>query len=270
MDGKKKKEYIIAGGKTGSERLIKIAKTTWETTRKHILDAGLQKGMKVLDVGCGNGLVTQEMAKIVGKEGEVWGLDFDASIIEIAKNMDTHNTVNFFELDISTQKINETEKFDFIFVRYVLTHLANPDEVVKKLKKALKPEGILYLEDIDMSGYFCHPPNKAFDKYLNLYKQYTSGKGQNPFIGKELYQKLLDNNFKHIGLQSSNKCFHQGIGKEVAYDTFNAIGPMLIKEKLLTQKEFEEVLSELKEFVSKDEVITSFPRMFHCYGKKYV
>jgi 2-polyprenyl-3-methyl-5-hydroxy-6-metoxy-1,4-benzoquinol methylase len=61
--------YAIRGGREGKERLNLLARVMLSTTSQLLNAAGLSKGIKCLDVGCGGGHVTLFMASVVGPEG---------------------------------------------------------------------------------------------------------------------------------------------------------------------------------------------------------
>ncbi len=266
---KNNQNYIINGGKQGSDRLKKLADATWENTRFYTLKAGLKKDLSVLDIGCGNGIITQYIQKIVGRLYETWAFDFDPKIIEIAKKLNERNdSINFFEFDISLNDLYLENKFDFIFCRYFLTHISNPDTVLVKLKKMLKPGGTLFLEDIDFKGHFCYPKNDAFDKYIKLYQDLCIIKQGNPYIGQQLFSMMKKNMFRDVKFFTTNDSFNIGPGKETALITFKAIYPLLLQNNLIDKKNGDKLITQLSEFTKQENSIISLPRIFHCYGVK--
>src|SRR2546430_2685819 len=62
-----------------------------------------------------------------------------------------------------------TTRVSFVLIRFVLTHLASPETLLAHALAALKPGGVLAVEDIDYSGQFSEPPSPAFDCYRELY-----------------------------------------------------------------------------------------------------
>jgi SAM-dependent methyltransferase len=77
--------YAIRGGKQGKERLDVLARVLLPTTTQLFDRAGLIKGMKCLDVGCGGGHVAMLIAGIVGPEGLVIATDTDPEILALAR-----------------------------------------------------------------------------------------------------------------------------------------------------------------------------------------
>jgi 2-polyprenyl-3-methyl-5-hydroxy-6-metoxy-1,4-benzoquinol methylase len=77
--------YVIRGGAEGRCRLRLLAQLFGPSTRALIEHVGIASGACCLDVGCGGGDVTLELARAVGPAGRVIGVDFDAEKIEIAR-----------------------------------------------------------------------------------------------------------------------------------------------------------------------------------------
>src|SRR5215510_3163017 len=74
---KARTDYVLRGGDAGAERLRLLAQVVWPTTERLLDRAGVAPGMRCLDVGCGIGAVTVELARRVGPSGHVLGIDFD-------------------------------------------------------------------------------------------------------------------------------------------------------------------------------------------------
>src|SRR5262249_10791451 len=70
--------YIIRGGQAGRERLRLLARVMWPTTRELFERVGVRPGMRCLDVGCGGGDLSLDLARLVGPRGSVVGIDLDA------------------------------------------------------------------------------------------------------------------------------------------------------------------------------------------------
>jgi len=82
---RKKKHYVIRGGVEGRERL-RILSRIMRPTRQNLLQrSGIQPGMVCLDIGCGGGDVSFDLARLVGPNGRVVGIDIDEVKIDIAR-----------------------------------------------------------------------------------------------------------------------------------------------------------------------------------------
>ena len=77
--------YVIKGGVEGRERLRLLSEIMGPSTRALLAEVGVLPGATCLDVGCGGGDVTFELARAVGPSGRVVGVDRDRTTIDIAK-----------------------------------------------------------------------------------------------------------------------------------------------------------------------------------------
>src|SRR4051794_11320781 len=78
-------DYVLRGGDRGAERLRLLASVKWPTTKTFLHRAGLRRGLRCLDVGCGTGAVTLRMARAVGPTGRAVGVDVDERCLEVAR-----------------------------------------------------------------------------------------------------------------------------------------------------------------------------------------
>ena len=83
--------YALATGEAADYRLRILHDIYGPGTRRVLLDAGLRRGMRVADIGCGVGMVTAQLAELVGPEGHVVGVDASgAQIAQAHSRLDGH------------------------------------------------------------------------------------------------------------------------------------------------------------------------------------
>ena len=245
-----------------------LARVMWPYTFPFLQLAGLKEGMKCLDVGCGNGEFTRRIAEIIGPKGHITGIDFDPAIIAIAQDGSGNDgNIEFSVMDIAQDEPDD-EAYDFIFCRFILSHLQSPAEVVQRLFSALKAEGVLAVEDVDFGGSFSYPPSEAFDQYVRWYTGLGIQKGSNPRIGPLLVELIKSAGFQHIRMNVEMPTFFEGDGKRMALLTLQAISQRIIMEKLATKEEVDEAIHELETYSKDASSIISMPRIFQVNGIK--
>ncbi len=117
-------QYVIRGGKLGYERLQVLARS-WQLTTSALLDrAGPGPGMSCLDLGCGGGDVTFELARRAAPGGSATGIDMDEVKLGLARQAAAAqgiSNVAFRAQDIYAWA--EPGRYDLVYCRNVLQHL---------------------------------------------------------------------------------------------------------------------------------------------------
>ena len=112
--------YIIRGGIEGRERLRLLARVMRPTTLALFERAQLTPGMRCLDVGCGGGDVSMDLAELVGPDGSVVGTDIDEVKLEIARAEAAAagaGNVEFKAADASA--LGYDREFDAVYIRFL-------------------------------------------------------------------------------------------------------------------------------------------------------
>ncbi len=261
--------YIIDGGNEGKNRLNVLADAMHEYSLALLQKTGLQEGQSFLDNGCGGGHVAMMAARIVGKYGKVVGLDFDETIIELAKADQDKEALSNIDFKVcNAYDLNEYSVFDMAYARFLLSHLEHPLTALQKMKQAVKPGGTVIIEDIQFSGHFSYPVNPAFNEYVELYQQAVQIRGGNAEIGPLLIALFKQASFKAIEFDMVQPAFTEGGGKWMAYLTLDKIKHTFIKQQLISREALNILLKELKEFTEDPNSIISMPRIFRVWGIK--
>jgi ubiquinone/menaquinone biosynthesis C-methylase UbiE len=108
-----------------------------------ILKPFIKDGMTVLDLGCGPGFFTMEMAEIVGKRGKVTAADLQEEMLDIvrkkAAGTSLQSIIEYHKCE--SDKTGLSGIFDFVFVFYMLHEV--PDQIVflQEVHSLIKPDG---------------------------------------------------------------------------------------------------------------------------------
>jgi ubiquinone/menaquinone biosynthesis C-methylase UbiE len=115
-------------------------------TQKLLSHVETNGSQRFLDVGCGNGLVSRYLAREY--DGEVTGIDIDPEQIELARR-DSAGVENvcFLEDDAAELPFPDNS-FDIVFSLGALHYISNWLDVLKEIKRVLKPDGYFVYADI--------------------------------------------------------------------------------------------------------------------------
>ena len=163
----KEEHYQCEVQKGGSKGLDLLDLIFNEPTMHFIKSNGIKPGMKVLDIGCGTGIMSRWLAEQVGENGKVIAIDNNENQIEAAKQHAAKNEIGnieyklFSAYDILDLKV----KFDLIYCRFVLHHLESPRKAITLFYSALNEGGIYIGEEGLVNAAFAYPPTFAWSGY---------------------------------------------------------------------------------------------------------
>lgn len=147
---------------------------TAENSAGYLLPS-LRPGMNLLDVGCGPGTITLDLAaRLV--PGRVLGIDREPAVIAEAAGRlppGTSDNVEFragnvYSLDLAA------ESFDVVHAHQVLQHLTDPVAALKEMRRVLRRDGVLAVRDSDYGGFVWAPSNRLLDRWMQLHHQVCS------------------------------------------------------------------------------------------------
>ncbi|MEL0104859.1 MAG: bifunctional 2-polyprenyl-6-hydroxyphenol methylase/3-demethylubiquinol 3-O-methyltransferase UbiG [Methylophilaceae bacterium] len=106
------------------------------------------KGKRVLDIGCGGGILAEALAR---EGAEVTGIDQGERVIKIAKlhSLESQLNINYEQINIENFIKKNKHKFDVITCLEMLEHVPDPASVIKACSQILKPDGKLFLSTIN-------------------------------------------------------------------------------------------------------------------------
>ncbi len=232
--------------------------------------------LKVLDIGCSNGFKTKMLFDEHDNIIKITGIDIDENAINEAKLNFKKNEKYSFELK-SLEELDDTSTYDIINLSYVLQHLKNPQEVLKKLKDMLSDRGIIIIKVPDDSFKFCYPDNQdLLHKIFNLYEKeimikQNITKYTDRYIGKKVYSYLARNNYNNIKVYYS---INDTIGKTLeqrlkffdgTISFRSAINKKNISEEVTN--EMEELLNELKKEFEKEDFYYTMTVLYYVASK---
>jgi ubiquinone/menaquinone biosynthesis C-methylase UbiE len=178
--------YAISGGEADADRLARQARVMARATGAFLARAGLRPGWRCLDLGCGDGQVTLEMARAVAPSGEAVGVDLDGAAVEIARRSASAAALPARFVRGDAVRPPAGAGFDLAFARLLLSHLADPSAVLRAMRSAVRPGGVVAVEDLFTGTLRSEPPVAALDRLQEVYSATVRRHGGDPTIGPRL------------------------------------------------------------------------------------
>lgn len=140
----------------------------------------LTADMSLLDVGCGPGTITADLAGLVG---QVTAIEPTPDALALARDFVTRSNVRFDVADVHALPY-EDNTFDVVHAHQVLQHVHDPVGALKEMRRVSK--GVVAARDSDYGGFVWYPEVPALDDWLALYRRIARRNGGDPDAGRKL------------------------------------------------------------------------------------
>jgi ubiquinone/menaquinone biosynthesis C-methylase UbiE len=262
-------KYVIRGGVEGRERLRLVSEVMGPSTRALFDEVKIPLGSSCLDMGCGGGDVTFDLARAVGPEGRVVGVDVDETELDIARlegRAQNLPNVTFEPRDVTAWKPDEV--FDVVYARFLLTHLPDPVSVISTVRRSIRPGGLFIVEDIDFRGHFAEPNCHALARSVELYTKVVQNRGADPNIGPRLPGLLRQQGFEEIRMSMFHPAALQSGIKLLICVTLEKVADAILEDGLASAEELREMIEELYAFARDPRTVLGGPRVFQTWGRR--
>ncbi len=261
-------EYTLATGAAAVRRLHVLHNVYSPVGRRVLLRAGLAKGMKVADFGCGVGVVSRMLAEMVGSSGSVTGIDVNGDQLEQARQWCASAGLNTTFIEASADNTGlERGVFDLAYCRFLLLHLTDPTACLREMREILKPGGILVVEDGDLTSAGSIPPT-ALNASADLFGRLGRARGLDYTLGANLYHLVTSAGFCDAGLEIHQPAIRQGENRNLLKWSVEEAAPALIDAGLITPAQLQRTLEEMQEATDNPGVVVLMPRMSLVWARK--
>jgi SAM-dependent methyltransferase len=176
---------------------------TWRTAENSAayLLPSLHPGLSVLDVGCGPGTITLDLARLVAP-GKTIGLDRSAEVVARARADAGGTDAGWIAGDVYALPFPDAS-FDVVHAHQVLQHLGKPVAALKEMRRVLRPGGLLAARDGDYAAFAWAPDDPRLVRWLEIYRAVARRNGGEPDAGRYLKGWGLDAGFADVRATSS-------------------------------------------------------------------
>jgi SAM-dependent methyltransferase len=161
--------------------------------------AGFSRGDTIIDVGCGPGYATMDLAEIVGATGRVIAVDRSHRFLEALernRRERAFDNIKVVESDLDAARFGDRIA-DGAWCRWVLAFVPNPRDVVERIARAIKPGGALVSHEyFDYASWRALPPSPLFQEFVASVISNWRASGGEPDIALELPHWLEELGFE--------------------------------------------------------------------------
>jgi SAM-dependent methyltransferase len=179
---------------------------TWRTAENSAayLLPHLRPGLSLLDIGCGPGTITADLAELVAPS-QVIGLDAADDVIAQATAYAAERGVAHLRFEVGDlfHLPYPDGAFDVIHLHQVLQHLADPVAGLTELRRVLADGGVLAARDSDYGAFSWAPADPVLDRWLALYFEITRRNGHDAAIGPKLLGHAHAAGFTDVSVSST-------------------------------------------------------------------
>jgi SAM-dependent methyltransferase len=142
----------------------------------------LRSGLSLLDVGCGPGTITADLADLVAPAA-VTAIEPVPDAVGAARRAAGARNIRFEIADVHNLPYADGE-FDVVHAHQVLQHVADPVGALREMRRV--SAGLVAARDADYGAMTWYPENPALDQWLDLYRQTHRRNGGEPDAGRRL------------------------------------------------------------------------------------
>jgi SAM-dependent methyltransferase len=168
----------------------------------------LRPDARLLDIGCGPGTITADLAALV-PDGEVVAIDVAPGILEDARaeagRRQLTNVV--FEVGDVYQLAYASDSFDVVHAHQVLQHLSDPVAALREMRRVCRPGGVVAARDADYGGMFWYPAEPGVSEWQELYRKVARVLGGEPDAGRRVLSWARQAGFTSVEASAGVWCY---------------------------------------------------------------
>jgi SAM-dependent methyltransferase len=244
----KSSEYILGTSDEEIERLAYQHQVWLDEAVELWTKAEFGLGQQIVDIGCGPGFATLDLAKLVGKNGRIYAVDSSEKYINYLENqlnVSTFQNVTTQLSDVHSLKLPENG-LDGAFARWVLCFVKNPERVLAEVHRCLKPGGRFVIQDyFNYLAVKLYPKPDVFHALFEAYYESVRAQGGSYDIAGLLPEMLMRHGFNITFLKPVVRLARPNTRIWNWVKLFNqSFFPKLVEQGLLSKVQTERFLFE--------------------------
>jgi len=168
----------------------------------------LKPGQRLLDVGCGPGTLTADLAALV-LPGEIVAVDNATEVVEACRaELKGRSVANARVQEADVYELPFADaSFDVVHAHQVLQHLSDPVAALVEMRRVCRPGGTVAARDSDYPAKTWYPADPGLDRWLEVYLAVARSNGAEPAAGRRLLAWARQAGFADVVASASLWCF---------------------------------------------------------------
>ena len=226
----------------------------------------LADGQRLLDVGCGPGTITADLAELVGS-GEVVAIEREQSVVDEAAAVATERGLSnvIVELGDVYQLAYDDDSFDVVHAHQVLQHLSDPISALREMRRVTKPGGVVAARDADYAAMTWYPPDPRLDQWMKIYSAVARSNQAEPDAGRHMLAWANQIGFSSVTITASIWCYADDATRQwwgstwAARMTTSAVATQAVAEGIAEQPELEAVADGFRAWADNPDSMFTVP-----------
>lgn len=230
----------------------------------------------VLDVGCGPGSITIDLARNYITQGHVVGIEPTEQPLVAARQAatlrDTHNVE--FKVGSAFALPFEDNTFDLVYAHQVIQYLPNNVSVLKELLRVVKSGGYIALKEGDTFAQVVYPPCKELELFQQVWQKIVALNGGTALGPRKLHVWAMEAGYEYEHIEISSSCwclfkdsartFGEGMAERMCKSNF---GESLVKKGLCTPEQVKDITQAWLDWGHSKESLLLLPHVELTYHK---
>jgi 2-polyprenyl-3-methyl-5-hydroxy-6-metoxy-1,4-benzoquinol methylase len=219
----------------------------------------LRPGQDLLDVGCGPGTITVDLARRLAP-GRVVGIDAAAGPLDEAREFaDREGVPVAFSVGDTYALDFADDSFDVVHAHQVLQHLTDPVAALREMARVCRPGGVIAVRDVDYAATSWFPLDPGLDRWLDLYSRVARRNRAEPDAGRRLLAWAHAAGLRELTPTTSSWCFATPADREwwggswAGRATGSAFAEQAVEYRLASRAELEEIAAAWRRWADADD-----------------
>lgn len=238
---------------------------TAQNSARYLLDH-LRPGQRLLDVGCGPGTITADLAAIVAP-GEVVAIEREQSVVDEAAAVAAERGLRNLRAELGDvyQLAFNDAAFDVVHAHQVLQHLSNPVAALREMRRVARPGGLVAARDADYGGMVWYPADARLDRWMEIYSAVARANRAEPDAGRHLLGWANRVGFSSVTVTASVWCYADDTTRQWWGSTWatrmtrSAVAEQAVADGIATAAELEAVAAGFRDWADHPDGFFSIP-----------